>query len=78
MENTAGFRIDDMRVTDAGAACVRFHTRDGVGGESRAQAVITGDTVANSQVRDGRFEKEWNRQCLGPTYDVTSAVAHFF
>jgi hypothetical protein len=28
--------------------------------------------------RDGRFEKERNRQCLGLAHDVTDAVDHFF
>jgi hypothetical protein len=78
LENTTGFRIDDMRVTDAGAACIRFHTRDRVGAVSRAQAVVVGRTVANSNERDGRFEKEWDWNCLGLAYDVTGAVAHFF
>src|SRR6058998_424721 len=77
MASTAGFRIDDMRVTDTGAACIRFHTRDR-GLVSRAEAVVVGHYVAHSDVRDGRFEKAWNRQCLGPAYDVTSAVDHFF
>ena len=34
--------------------------------------------IAHSDARDGRFEKEWNRQCLGLAWDVTSAVDHFF
>ena len=78
MENTAGFRVDAMLVTDTGAACIRFHTRDRVGTVSRAQAVVVGGNIAHSDARDGRFQKEWNRQCLGLAYDVTSAVAHFF
>jgi hypothetical protein len=49
-----------------------------LGGESRAQAVVLGNSVARSGARDGRFEKEWNRQCLGLAHDVTSAVDRFF
>ncbi len=77
MASTSGFKVDDMRVTDSGAACIRFHTRDR-GQVSSARAVVVGKLVANSTARDGRFEKEWNRQCLGLAYDVTSAVDHFF
>jgi hypothetical protein len=75
--NTHGFRVDNMVVTDAGAACIRFHTRDGAT-INRAQAVVFGNHIAHSDARDGRFEKEWNRQCLGLAHDVTSAVDHFF
>jgi hypothetical protein len=82
MEDTRGFRVDAMHVTDAGAACVRFHTRDRVGTVSRAQAVIVGKSVARSAGRaggrDARFEKEWNRQCLGEAHDVTGSVDLFF
>jgi len=78
IENTQGFKVENMRVTDTGAACIRFHTRDRVGTVSRAQAVVVGGNIAHSDARDGRFQKEWNRQCLGLAYDVTSAVDHFF
>lgn len=77
MENTHGFKVENMRVTDAGAACIRFHTQDR-GVITRAQAVVMGRSIANSDARDGRFEREWNRQCLGLAWDVTSAVDHFF
>lgn len=77
MQSTAGFKVEDLRVTDAGAACIRFHTRER-GVTTRAQAVVVGRQIANSDARDGRFEKDWNRQCLGLAYDVTSAVDHFF
>jgi hypothetical protein len=78
MLDTKGFKVDAMHVTDAGAACIQFHTRDRVGTVSRAQAVVVGKDVAQSSTRDGRFEKEWNRQCLGQAHDVTGAVDHFF
>lgn len=82
MADTRGFRVEAMHVTDAGAACVRFHTRDRIGTVSRAQAVIVGKSVAQSAgrtgARDARFEKEWNRQCLGESHDVTGSVDLFF
>jgi hypothetical protein len=73
-----GFKVEAMHVTDAGAACIQFHTRDVVGTVSRAQAVVVGKQVAQSSARDGRFAREWNRQCLGQTYDVTDSVDLFF
>jgi len=78
MLDTRGFRVEAMHVTDTGAACIRYRTRDIVGSVNRAQAVVVGKLVAQSGARDGRFVKEWNRQCLGTTYDVTGAVDLFF
>ena len=78
MLDTRGFKVEAMQVSDAGAACIRYHTRDVVGSVSRAQAVVVGKLVAQSSARDGRFSKEWNRQCLGLAYDVTDAVELFF
>ena len=70
--------FERVRVTDAGAACIQYRARDGLGSMSRAQAVVVDGKVAQSSAHDGRFEKEWNRQCLGFTYDVTGAVGRFF
>jgi hypothetical protein len=78
MSTPAGFKVENIRVTDAGAACIQFHARDGLGQLSRAEAVVVDGAVAQSGTSDGRFEKAWNRQCLGPTYDVTGAVRYFF
>jgi hypothetical protein len=78
LPNASGFKVEAMQVTDAGAACIQFRTRDGIGGTSRDQAVVVGRDVAQSSARDGRFEKAWNRQCLGQSYDVTGSVDHFF
>jgi len=78
MLDTRGFKVEAMQVSDAGAACIRYHTRDVVGSVSRAQAVVVGKLVAQSSARDGRFAKEWNRQCLGLVHDVTGAVELFF
>jgi len=75
--DTRGFKVEAMHVSDAGAACIRYHTRDVVGSVSRAQAVVVGKLVAQSSARDGRFAKEWNRQCLGLVHDVTGAVELF-
>jgi hypothetical protein len=78
MLDKQGFKVEAMHVTDAGAACIQFYIRSHVGTVSRAQAVVMGKQVAQSSARDGRFEKEWNRQCLGQAYDVTDSVDLFF
>ncbi len=78
MLDKQGFKVEAMHVTDAGAACIQFYIRNQVGTVSRAQAVVMGKQVAQSGARDGRFEKEWNRQCLGQAYDVTDSVDLFF
>jgi len=72
------FKIEDVRVTDAGAACINYRARDGYGYQDRAQAVVVQGAVTQSDAHDGRFEKAWNRQCLGQSYDVTEAVDRFF
>jgi uncharacterized protein YfaP (DUF2135 family) len=78
MPDKKGFKVDAMHVTDTGAACIQFHIRDHVGTVSRAQAVVLGKQVAQSSASDGRFEKEWNRHCLGRAHDVTDSVELFF
>jgi hypothetical protein len=78
MLDTRGFRVDALRITDVGAACIRYHTRDIGGGMSRAQAVVMGKLVAQSGARDGSFATEWNRRCRGAGHDVTGAVELFF
>jgi hypothetical protein len=73
--------FDDVRVTDAGATCIQYRARDQAGGVSHGQAVVHGSEVAQRDARhgeDGKFEKEWNRQCLGLSHDVTRAVDRFF
>ena len=70
--------FDDVRITDAGAACFRYRARDRFGAESHAQAVVRGRDVVSSNDRDGRFDQEWDRQCTGLAFDATSAVDRFF
>ena len=78
MARPAGFKVENIRVTDAGAACIQYHARDAAGSVNRAQAVVVGGAVEASEARDGQFQKAWNRQCLGPAYDVTGSVRYFF
>lgn len=67
--------FDTVRVTDSGAACMEYRVAGQGGG---ARAVVLGSDIARSDARDGRFELQWNRQCLGLAHDVTSAVDRFF
>lgn len=73
LAHTVGFRIETLRVTDGGAACIQYRTLDGGGELQRGQAVVVGTEVALDDRRDDRFEQAWNRQCLGRAYDVTAA-----
>jgi len=74
MTEIQGFKVETMRVTDTGAACIQYRTLDDRGELRRGQAVVIGKEVAQDDRRDDRFEKAWNRQCLGRAYDVTDAV----
>ena len=69
--NPAGLEIDEVRVTDAGVACIDYHT-SGLGAKSVGHAVVQGKGVLKSSTRDARFEKAWNEHCLGPRGGVTS------
>jgi hypothetical protein len=68
--------FETVRVTDAGAACMQYRVEER--GEGRAWAVVLGTDVARSDARDGRFQVQWDRQCLGLAHDVTRAVDRFF
>ncbi|HEU4590424.1 MAG TPA: hypothetical protein VFS13_05905 [Steroidobacteraceae bacterium] len=73
-----GFKVETMRVTDAGAACIQYRILDAGGRLKRGQAVVVDKEITQDGRHGDRFEKAWNRQCLGPAYDVTDAVDHFF
>lgn len=47
-------------------------------GVTRSPAVVVEGAATQGDSRDGRFEKTWNRRCLGQSYDVTEAVDRFF
>jgi hypothetical protein len=67
----AGLEIDEVRLTDAGVACIDYRL-GGQGGNRLGHAVVRGDEVLNSASGDERFEKEWNEHCLGPRGGITS------
>jgi hypothetical protein len=64
--NTASFEVDEVRVTQAGVACIDYRVSDGKGGKSPGHAVVQGDEVLKSSSEYERFEKVWNAHCLGP------------
>ena len=78
LPNPGGIAFDAVRVTDAGAACIHFHSRGDTGRPGGAQAVVADGAIARSDAHDGGFEKQWERRCLGQSYDVTEAVVRFF
>src|SRR3954466_16032860 len=42
------FQVEDVRVTDAGAACIRYSARNELGAIDRAQAVVVGSEVTQT------------------------------
>jgi len=69
--NPAGLEVDEVRVTQAGVACIDYRTRDGQGTKSPGHAVVQGDEVLKSSSDDKRFEEMWNAHCLGPRGGMT-------
>jgi hypothetical protein len=63
--NPDGLVIDEVRVTDAGVACIEYRVGTGEGGKIRGHAVVQRDEVIKSTAGD-QFEKAWNEHCLGP------------
>lgn len=70
--NTAGLEVDEVRVTQAGVACIDYRVNDGQGSKSPGHAVVQGDEVLKSSSEYKRFEKVWNEHCLGPRGGITS------
>ena len=67
----AGFTVDEVRLTEAGVACIEYRVNNELGGKSRGHAVVQGDEVLRSSAGK-RFEKAWNEHCLGPRGGMTS------
>lgn len=71
--NAAGLEVDEVRVTEAGIACIDYHVSSDQGGKSMGHAVVQGDEVLRSSSGGKRFEMAWNEHCLGPRGGITSA-----
>lgn len=65
LNSTLGFKVDNIRTTDAGVACISYRVSNDKGGESRAQAVVEGDQVLRSTSGHSKFAKAWNSKCVG-------------
>jgi len=73
LKNSAGLEVDEVRVTDAGVACINYRVSNDQGGKSLGHAVVQGEEVLKSSSDYNRFEKAWNEHCLGPRGGNTSA-----
>jgi hypothetical protein len=63
LTSTKGFTVENVHMTDDGAACISYHVLNDTGGESRAKAVVEGEKVLRSTSRSEEFEKAWNTKC---------------
>jgi hypothetical protein len=72
LPSTAGFKVDQVRVTDSGVTCIDYRVSNDQGGESRAHAVVQGDEVLRSTMGNKKFEKAWGDHCLGPRGGMTN------
>lgn len=65
-------KVDEVRVTKDGVACIDFHGIGGTSGKA-AHAVVIGDKMLVSTNSDKNpFEEMWNKHCLGPRGGATS------
>jgi len=69
--NPANLEIDEVRVTQAGIACIDYRVKGGQDSKSIGHAVVQGDEVLKNSPGDKRFEKAWNEHCLGPRGGLT-------
>jgi hypothetical protein len=69
--NPEGLLIDEVRVTEAGVACIDYRVNGAQGSKGLGHAVVQGDEVLKSSSRDKLFEKAWNEHCLGPRGGMT-------
>jgi hypothetical protein len=74
LRNTGGLQIDEVRLTEAGVACINYRVNNDQGGKSRGHAVVQGDEVLKSSTGFKQFEKAWNEHCLGPRGGNTSSA----
>jgi len=65
LTSKSGFKVDDVRMTDGGVACIKYRVANDNGGESRAQAVVEGEKVLRSTSRSKEFADAWNSKCAG-------------
>jgi hypothetical protein len=65
-------KVDEVRVTQDGVACIDFHGIGSTSGKA-AHAVVQGDKMLVSTNSDKNpFEEMWKKHCLGPRGGTTS------
>ena len=70
--NPADLEVDEVRVTDAGVACINYRVDNGQGVKNKDHAVVQGEEVLKGSSGDERFETAWSEHCLGPRGGMTS------
>jgi hypothetical protein len=65
--------IDEVRVTDSGATCIKYRVSSREGSTRREHAVVQGDEVIRSTLGNHDFEKAWSDNCLGARGGTTPA-----
>jgi hypothetical protein len=63
--NPPGLTIEEVRVTEAGVACIDYRVSDGQGNKALGHAVVQRGEVLKSSSGES-FEKAWKEHCLGP------------
>ena len=63
LTNTTGFKVDNVRMTGDGVACIDYRVANESGSQSRAKAVVEGENVLRSTSRNPEFAKAWNSKC---------------
>ncbi len=64
LKSTMGFKVDNVRVTDDGTACISYRVNNDKGGVSSAKAVVQGAKVLRSTSGQSDFAKAWNSKCV--------------
>ena len=64
LPSTLGFKVDKVKMTDAGVACIKYRVSNNKGGESPGMAVVEEGKVLRSQNGNSAFEKAWNSKCV--------------
>jgi hypothetical protein len=64
LPSTLGFKVDKVKMTDGGVACIKYRVTNNKGGESPGLAVVEEGKVLRAQNGNSAFEKAWNSKCV--------------
>lgn len=75
MRDPDSFKLESAIVTDIGAACYEYRTKNGFGGVNASMAVLSKDGIKfRTDEMDG-FTSLWNKECAGRAgTDATTAI----